>query len=155
MTESLSSAYLSLVGQINMLQIGNQYSLTNIDALINITGISGSIFSSIVLTRLYQLTNINGLANLKILPGTVMLQDNPKLTDISGLNGITTILPGGFSAHNGDTIYDQTIIFDNRDYAVKIRADSPICNGGIKLKYMQSTYNGYTPAYITKSKVCY
>jgi hypothetical protein len=150
--QSLPSTYLSLVGPIRLLWITNQFTLTNIDNLINVTGVN---YSSIFLVRMYQLTNLNGLANLKTLPGSVYLNDNPKLTDISGLNGVTTILPGGTSFHNQNTTYDQTIIFDNKDYAVKIRADSPICTGGIKLKYMQSTSTGYKPAYITKSKVCY
>lgn len=128
----------------DVLSFGTNSYIKNLDFLLNLTraGVIGA-------TNLQNLTDINGLSNITELgkvidtrhieflasdgEGTVwsnfknfdnvalVFVNNPNLTDISGLKNIRKIATREWTIDKG------RIYLDNKEYAVKIPATSPLC----------------------------
>lgn len=149
----LSDGYLNLTSVSGYFHLdGNQ--LTNVDGLANLTSVGGNLY----LSR-NQLTNVDGLANLSSVGGNLALSvndlinvdglanltnvgeslfisSNPNLQDLSGLNNLKSL---------GGVVY-----VDERDYPVKLDANSYICQNFSTKVISPSNYG----AYPTKSDIC-
>lgn len=134
-------------------------SITNLDGLINLEGhssqnsgsftgtewgtdrlVTNAAFTSrgVNFSNNSLLENVNGLINLKAT-AYLNLKDNPSLTDISGLANVTT-RPGM-----------QGLYLDNKEYEVKMPADSWLCQNVHEIR-AYSPDGSYVPA--TYSNVC-
>ncbi|EMQ95197.1 hypothetical protein D778_02718 [Xanthomarina gelatinilytica] len=80
-----SNNYSKIEG--NLLIYNGYNSITNIDALINLTEVTGNIR----LSHNFQLSDLNGFSNLTIIGGSLEISYCQLLYDIDGLSNLTTI----------------------------------------------------------------
>ena len=142
---------LSNITHMGDFRLENNSYVQNVDFLRSLKSTS-YIF---VLNNLPNLKNLNGLSNYtaasydrhpytatngqKYYYTSLFIANNPSLTDISGLKNVTNIR--------------SRFYLDNRNYTVKLPADSWLCNDGFgHIKVVNSDGSVADPV---KSNICY
>jgi hypothetical protein len=139
-----SSGFGTYIYQINFYQGGHThfdflhgletvgaYLYSHSSSLMNVDGLSSltSVGTAIMLNN-SNLQNINGLSSLvNVGSNGIYLNGNPSLDDLSPLNGVSSM--------------GTVVQLDNREYTVKMSANSYICLN-----------NKYGPINISKQNIC-
>lgn len=132
----LNGAYkLTNINGLSNLKKAHNISIAEAHELKDLDGFKKleSVGNNLLIRNINKLTNLNGLSSLTYVGGDVEITSGESLTDVSGLSNIENL---------------RYLKLKNKDYEVKMKADSWLCNAGSNRLRDE---NGYA---ISKENVC-
>ena len=153
-----SPSLIDISGLSSLTNVGGDFQMANNSSLISTSGLNSltSVGAYFDISKNSSLTSLSGLNSLTSVGESFNVSENPSLTSLSGLNSLTSV--GGIfvlnnnpnlkdiSALNNITEIGDYVWFDDKEYEVKLDANSYICqNYDTKVAFKEK---------VLKSNIC-
>ena len=130
---------IDVSGLSSLTNVGGDFQMANNSSLTNTSGLSSliSVGAYFDMRRNSSLTSLSGLSSLTSVGGSFNVSENPSLTSLSGLSSLTSVGDSLWLGHNTNltdisalnniTEIGDYVWFDDKEYEVKLDANSYIC----------------------------